>query len=80
MYRGKILEGSRRLTNSFSDFHTADGVDLKDDEAREIRGKTIEKDGGWWLVGIDVFHQIHCLVRGQFQRHQLIAKLIKCRM
>ncbi|KAK1141023.1 hypothetical protein N8T08_009596 [Aspergillus melleus] len=39
----------------------ADGVDLRGGEADMIRGPTYEKPGGWSLVGIDVFHQLHCL-------------------
>ncbi|KAI0973470.1 hypothetical protein F4678DRAFT_426840, partial [Xylaria arbuscula] len=39
-----------------------DGVDLIGDEATSIEGKTMQKPvGGWWLVGVDGFHQIHCL-------------------
>lgn len=41
---------------------TADGVDLKGEEATTVTGKTLQKPGGWWLVGVDVFHQLHCLV------------------
>lgn len=47
-------------TNSFS--FKADGVDLEGSEANAIRGKTIQKPSGHWLVGVDGFHQIHCLV------------------
>ena len=39
-----------------------DGVDLKGDEAASVLGKTFQKPGGWSLVGIDGFHQIHCVV------------------
>ncbi|KAI2787678.1 hypothetical protein POX_f08053 [Penicillium oxalicum] len=38
-----------------------DGVDLKGDEAGWIQGTTIEKPGGWSIVSVDVFHQLHCL-------------------
>lgn len=44
-------------------FTLADGVDLKGDEAGWIQGTTIEKPGGWSIVSVDVFHQLHCLVR-----------------
>lgn len=40
-----------------------DGVDLIGDEAQSVVGKTLQKPiGGWWLVGVDGFHQIHCVV------------------
>ncbi|KAJ5279202.1 hypothetical protein N7478_004574 [Penicillium angulare] len=39
----------------------ADGVDLQGEEAKSIQGKTFEKPGGWSIVSIDVFHQLHCL-------------------
>ncbi|GFG19482.1 hypothetical protein IFM5058_10133 [Aspergillus udagawae] len=38
-----------------------DGVDLRGEEAKSIYGKTFEKPGGWSIVSIDVFHQLHCL-------------------
>ncbi|KAI1157807.1 hypothetical protein F5B18DRAFT_657289 [Nemania serpens] len=35
-----------------------DGIDLKGDEASSSMGKTFQKpNGGWWLVGVDGFHQ-----------------------
>lgn len=42
---------------------TVDGIDLRGVEAQTIRGKTFEKPGGWSIVSLDVFHQIHCLVK-----------------
>ncbi|KAJ5186109.1 hypothetical protein N7491_006020 [Penicillium cf. griseofulvum] len=38
-----------------------DGVDLRGEDADSVQGKTFEKPGGWSIVSIDVFHQLHCL-------------------
>ncbi|KAJ8132760.1 hypothetical protein O1611_g860 [Lasiodiplodia mahajangana] len=38
-----------------------EAVDLKGDEARTIEGTTFQKAGGWWVLGIEVFHHLHCL-------------------
>ena len=45
-----------------TDLTTADGVDLRGEDADSVQGKTFEKPGGWSIVSIDVFHQLHCLV------------------
>lgn len=45
-----------------ANFTLADGVDLRGEDANSVQGKTVEKPGGWSIVSIDVFHQLHCLV------------------
>ncbi|KAJ6127877.1 hypothetical protein N7471_009094 [Penicillium samsonianum] len=54
-------EPSDELDQRWDDLFSDDGVDLRGDEADTIRDQTFEKPGGWSTVGIDVFHQIHCL-------------------
>lgn len=36
---------------------------LDGEEADNVRGQTLLQDG-YWVTGLDVFHQLHCLVRG----------------
>ncbi|KAI7779588.1 hypothetical protein LA080_000700 [Diaporthe eres] len=38
-----------------------DGVDLMGDEATSVVGTTFQKPGSAWLVGVDGFHQLHCI-------------------
>ncbi|KAI3337574.1 hypothetical protein HD806DRAFT_477025 [Xylariaceae sp. AK1471] len=38
-----------------------EGVDLIGEEAKTIVGTTFQKPGGWWVQGVEVFHQLHCL-------------------
>jgi hypothetical protein len=40
-------------------------MDLIGDEAKTIVGTTYQKPGGWWVQGVEVFHQLHCLVSGK---------------
>ncbi|KAH8427286.1 oxidase ustYa family protein [Aspergillus melleus] len=54
-------EPSDELDERWRSLIRADGVDLRGGEADTVRGTTYEKPGGWSLVGIDVFHQLHCL-------------------
>ncbi|KAJ5114124.1 hypothetical protein N7456_002658 [Penicillium angulare] len=54
-------EPSDELDARWLDLFKVDGVDLHGTEADTIRGQTFEKPGGWSIVGIDVFHQLHCL-------------------
>ncbi|KZF23303.1 hypothetical protein L228DRAFT_267312 [Xylona heveae TC161] len=54
-------EPSDELDARWKSLFRVDGVDLRGVEAETIRGKTYEKPGGWSIVGIDVFHQLHCL-------------------
>jgi hypothetical protein len=37
-------------------------VDLIGEEAKTIVGTTYQKPSGWWVLGVEVFHQLHCLV------------------
>ncbi|KAJ9485798.1 hypothetical protein VN97_g7570 [Penicillium thymicola] len=54
-------EPSDELDARWKDLFRVDGVDLHGTEADTIRGQTFEKPGGWSIVGVDVFHQLHCL-------------------
>ncbi|KAJ2985145.1 hypothetical protein NUW58_g5692 [Xylaria curta] len=38
-----------------------EAMDLIGDEAKTIEGTTFQKPGGWWVQGVEVFHQLHCL-------------------
>ncbi|KAI1330218.1 hypothetical protein F5Y16DRAFT_415673 [Xylariaceae sp. FL0255] len=38
-----------------------DEVDLAGDEASTVAHRTYQKPGGWSMVGVDMFHQLHCL-------------------
>lgn len=38
------------------------GVDLIGHEADMVRGKTRQRPTGEYVTGLDVFHQLHCLV------------------
>lgn len=35
---------------------------LEGDEADNVRDQTLLQNG-YWVTGLDVFHQLHCLVR-----------------
>ena len=39
-----------------------EAVDLIGDEAESLVGKTYQKPSGHYLTGMDLFHQLHCLV------------------
>ncbi|KAJ5614790.1 hypothetical protein N7528_008444 [Penicillium herquei] len=54
-------EPSDELDARWKALYRDDGVDLRGAEADSIRGHTFTKPGGWSTVGIDVFHQLHCL-------------------
>ncbi|KAJ5725091.1 uncharacterized protein N7483_006448 [Penicillium malachiteum] len=54
-------EPSDELDTRWKDLYRVDGVDLRGTEADTIRGQTLTKPGGWSIVGVDVFHQLHCL-------------------
>ncbi|KAJ6031699.1 hypothetical protein N7540_002431 [Penicillium herquei] len=54
-------EPSDELDARWKDLFRVDGVDLRGTEADTIRAHTFTKPGGWSIVGIDVFHQLHCL-------------------
>ncbi|KAL6903859.1 hypothetical protein GGI43DRAFT_381569 [Trichoderma evansii] len=56
-----VGEPSKNIDRAWRALLEADGVDLEGSEAETIRGKTIQKPSGHWLVGVDGFHQIHCL-------------------
>ncbi|KAI8633234.1 hypothetical protein F5Y19DRAFT_490409 [Xylariaceae sp. FL1651] len=38
-----------------------EAIDLKGDEAKTIEGTTFQKSDGWWVLGLEVFHHLHCL-------------------
>ncbi|KAI0392419.1 hypothetical protein F5Y17DRAFT_459925 [Xylariaceae sp. FL0594] len=40
-----------------------EAMDLMGEEAKTIVGTTYQKPGGWWVQGVEVFHQLHCLNR-----------------
>jgi hypothetical protein len=41
--------------------HSADVLYLEGEDADLVRESTTFRNG-YWLTGLDVFHQIHCLV------------------
>ncbi|KAI0202339.1 hypothetical protein F4808DRAFT_458938 [Astrocystis sublimbata] len=38
-----------------------DAVDIRGDDAKTVEGTTLQKPDGWWVLGIEVFHHLHCL-------------------
>lgn len=61
--RGKLMLAFETLLQIPINIISADdGVDLIGPEAETIRGKTLKKPSGHYLVAIDGPHQLHCLV------------------
>ncbi|KAM4057532.1 hypothetical protein HRG_010741 [Hirsutella rhossiliensis] len=56
-----VGEPSKEIDRAWRALLEVDGVDLIGAEASSVQGKTLKKDSGHYLVGIDGFHQIHCL-------------------
>ncbi|CEJ83035.1 hypothetical protein VHEMI03067 [[Torrubiella] hemipterigena] len=52
---------SDELDNAWKKLLQVDAVDLIESEADTVRGKTILKESGHSVVGVSVFHQLHCL-------------------
>ncbi|KAI1173205.1 hypothetical protein F4777DRAFT_461754 [Nemania sp. FL0916] len=38
-----------------------EATDLMGNEAKTVVGTTFQKPSGWWVEGVEVFHQLHCL-------------------
>lgn len=51
------------------------GVDLIGREADMVRGKTRQRPTGEYVTGLDVFHQLHCLVSlcNVFKCHAILS-------
>lgn len=56
------------------------GVDLVGDEASSVAGTTFQKPGGAWLVGVDAFHQLHCIVGLKQQSNPKLLAPSPCQM
>ncbi|KAK0625823.1 hypothetical protein B0T14DRAFT_405091, partial [Immersiella caudata] len=56
-----VGEPSDGIDKAWADLIHGEGVDLVGKEAESVVGKTYQKPGGWWLTGVDAFHQLHCI-------------------
>ncbi|KAH8805228.1 hypothetical protein F5884DRAFT_859837 [Xylogone sp. PMI_703] len=56
-----VGEPSETIDRAWRQLIRGEGVDLIEEEAKSVVGKTYQKSGVWWQTGADVFHQLHCI-------------------